>query len=84
MWEIFVGHSLLRKIFNTNIFPPKVFQLKNFPIYGNTFFYLWFVITHSNAIPLLDNPPFVARDLLSDISKTSFSLSYKHTRNSDQ
>ena len=43
------------------------------------FFYLWFISSHRKAIPLLDNAPFLARSLESDINKTSFSQLYKHT-----
>ena len=43
--------------------------------------HLWFSVNQSSAIPLLDSPPFVARHLLLDISRMSFSLSYRHTRN---
>ena len=45
------------------------------------FFYLWFITSHRNAIPLLDNVPSSARRVQSESSKTSFSQEYKHTRN---
>ena len=43
--------------------------------------HLWFSVSQSSAIPLFDSPPFVARHLLLDISRMSFSLLYRHTRN---
>ena len=45
----------------------------------HSIFYLWFITSHRSANPLDDNPPFVARDLLVDISKRSFVLSYNQT-----